>query len=247
MKSEEISDELILTYLEGTPNRELEQLLEVDELFATRVSELKEVLNAMEGSPGLEVPVHIGVNLQQAILDEQSKKKSNYSWMQVAAAVTILIVGFALGRTSGNDSSEELASLRMEIQSLKEVTLTNTLERHSASERILAVSQIEASTQKINRELAATLINTLNADESPNVRYAALQALGKFIDNSDIRAALVKSLENQQDALIQISLISLLVEAEERSAIAPLKDMVEDELLSPDVKRQAEIAIQVLT
>ena len=167
-------------------------------------------------------------------------------WMQIAAAVAHLIIGFGAGKFSGDESSNELALLKDEIQSLREVTLTSTLQRHSASERILAVNRIEQKTA-LNLELISTLISTLNSDESPNVRYAALQALEKFISEKEVRAELVKSLEAQTDPLIQISLITILVNAEERSAIAPLRDIVEDEDISPEVKKQAEVAIQVLT
>ena len=76
---------------------------------------------------------------------------------------------------------------------------------------------------------------------------SALQALKKFIAEEDVKAELVKSLEAQSDPLIQISLITILVEAEERSAIAPLKDMIKNEQTTPEVKQQAEVAIQVLT
>ena len=106
------------------------------------------------------------------------------------------------------------------------------------------MNQIQSTKEAINPELVSTLINTLNSDESPNVRYAALQALEKYVDYTDVRSELVKSLESQQDPLIQISLITILVEAEERSAIAPLKDIINNEDVSPEVKQQAEVAIQ---
>ncbi len=243
----EITDEELIELIEGGANKELEQLLSKDSDLKNRFNELKEVVDAIESSQSVDVPAHIKMNFQETIMTEKSKSSGQFSWMHIAAAVTILILGFGLGRISDNSNTSELASLKSEIESLKEVTLTSALQEYSASERIMAVNQIEASTREVSPELISTLINTLNSDKSPNVRYAALQAVANYIDNEDVRAQLVKSLESQNDALIQISLITILVEAEERSAIAPLKDIIDNEEISPEVKQQAEIAIQVLT
>lgn len=242
-----VTDEQLIALIEGSPNPELEQLVSEDADLRKRFEELKDVLVIIDSSERVDVPAHFGMNFREAILKEQAKQGNNFSWMQIAAAVTILLVGFGLGRFSEDSNFSELASLQDEVNALKEVTLTSALRRHSASQRIMAVNQIEASSQKINPELITTLINTLNSDDSPNVRYAALQALTNYIDNTNVRAELVKSLESQSDALIQISLITILIEAEERSAIAPLKDILDKEEIAPEVRQQAEIAIQVLT
>ena len=246
MKNNEISDEELLELIEQNNLKKLEELSDEDKLIEERISELKEVLQAIGQSQESDVPAHIAMNVQQAIFDEQNKSKG-ISWLQIAASVSILIVGFAIGKLSDHNSTSELAALRSEINELKEVTLTSALQQYTASERIIAVNQIQSTKEAINPELVSTLINTLNSDESPNVRYAALQALEKYVDYTDVRSELVKSLESQQDPLIQISLITILVEAEERSAIAPLKDIINNEDVSPEVKQQAEVAIQVLT
>lgn len=242
----EITDEQLIEFLEEGSNAEIEERLSIDKDLKKRLEELKEMLLLMEASQELEVPPQIGQNIQSAIFQEQVKKNNNRPWMQIAAAIAFLVVGFGLGKYGQPDQSGELADLKNEIQSLREVTLTNTLQKHSASERILAVNRIEEK-NTINSELIWTLVSTLNSDDSPNVRFAALQALGKFIDNSDVKAQLVKSLGSQSDVLIQISLISMLVEAEEKSAIAPLKEILDKEETLPEVKRQAEVALKVLT
>ncbi|MEP1034095.1 HEAT repeat domain-containing protein [Ekhidna sp.] len=243
----EITDEQMIGLLEGEVNTELESKINSDTNLKKRFDELQEIMQAIDTSTDLEVPMNISIGFQQALINEKIKSSSGqWSWMQIAAAAALLIVGFGMGTFSSSDSSQELALLKDEIQSLREVTLTSRLQRHSASERIMAVNQIEERST-LNEELVATLIATLNSDESPNVRYASLQALEKFIGNVEVRAELVKSLESQVDPLIQISLITILVDAEERSAIAPLRDMIEKEDTSPEVKQQAEVAIQVLT
>lgn len=240
-----ITDEKLIELIEGERNKELEAKLASDSELKKRYDQLKEVVDAFDTSSEAEVPFHIQMGMQAAI-EKEKNRNGQWSWMQLAAAVALLIIGFGAGKMGGSSSSGELSALRDEIQSLKEVTLTSRLQRHSASERIMAVNQIEEKTS-VNKQLISTLITTLNSDESPNVRYAALQALKKFIGEEDVRAELVKSLDSQFDPLIQISLITILVEAEERSAIAPLKQIIENEQIAPEVKQQAEVAIQVLT
>ncbi len=241
----QITDEQLIALLEGEPNPELERQIEEDASLRQRFGELKEILEIMDNTEEMEVPSHFSFAFQKQ-LQREKNKTSERSWMRIAAAVALLVVGFGVGKFSGNSSTSEISALRNEIQALHEVTLSSTLQKHSASERIMAVNQIQEGSN-VNKALMTTLISTLNSDESPNVRYAALQALKKFIGRHDIRAELVKSLEAQSDPLIQISLIAILVEAEEKSAIAPLKDLIEKEETSLEVKQQAEVALKVLT
>ncbi|NQZ76429.1 MAG: HEAT repeat domain-containing protein [Ekhidna sp.] len=241
-----IIDEQLIELIEGNENPEIRKALATDQALLERYKELEEVMVAIDSSEQVEVPFQVKANFQMA-LHQEKEKNAQWPWMQIAASVALLVVGFGFGKLSGGSASnDDLVALRNEIQSLKEVTLTSTLQRHSASERIMAVNQIEQKSS-VNQELISTLVSTLNSDESPNVRYAALQALEKFISEEEVRAALVKSLEAQTDPLIQISLITILVEAEERSAIAPLKDIIENTEIAPEVKQQAEVAIEVLT
>ncbi len=242
-----ITDEQLIALLEGEANAELEQQIEKSAALQKRYYELKEVLDAISASHTVDVPEHIRDQVQQAIFEEQANMQKGFTWMHIAAAVVILVLGFSLGRVGTDDSEakEELAALRTEISSLREATITGSLKRYSASDRILAVNRIEQEAT-INPTLLSTLVSTLNSDESPNVRYAAMQALANYMHVDQVRYELVKSLEAQTDPLIQISLITILIEAEEKSARVPIKKLIESEETLPEVKQQAEIALKVL-
>ncbi|MEL6557144.1 MAG: HEAT repeat domain-containing protein [Bacteroidota bacterium] len=243
---EKYTDEEIIAFIEGERNDGITQELLHNESFKKRHDELKEVLDAIDMSATIEIPAHIQSNFQQAVILEQQQQNKRMSWYRFAAAVALLIIGFGLGKfTGGANDQSEVAMLRSEVQSLKEITLTNVLQRHSASERILAVNEIEKA-ETSTPKFAKTLVRTLNNDESPNVRYAALQALSNYMDDDLVRAELVKSLENQKDPLIQISLMSVLIEASENGAIVPIKELLKQENTSPEVKQQAEIALKIL-
>jgi hypothetical protein len=243
-----ITDEQLIDLLEGNKNPEVEKAMKENPSLQKRYFELKEVMNTISNVQEVEVPAHIQANIQQAIYEEQANMQNDFSWMHIAAAIVILVLGFSAGRFLSPDpvdNTAELASLKTEIESLKQATLAGTLKRYSASDRILAVNQIE-STNEASPQLLATLVTTLNSDTSPNVRYAALQALGNFIETEEVRYELVKSLESQTDPLLQISLIALLVEAQEKSARGPMQKLIEKDETMPVVKEQAEIALKVL-
>ena len=243
----EITDEQLIELLEGKKNSDLSKKIEENPTLQKRYFELKEVMDTITQSSEVEVPEHIRANVQQAIYEEQANLQKGFSWMHIAAAVVILILGFSMGKFTNKteDSSAELADLKTEIQSLKEATLAGSLKRYSASDRILAVNQIE-TVNEASPELLATLVNTLNSDESPNVRYAALQALTNFLEIEAVRYELVKSLESQTNPLLQISLIAVLVEAQEKSARGPMRKLIEEDETMPEVKEQAELALKVL-
>jgi len=242
-----ITDEQLIELLEGIKNPELEKQMDENPALQKRYFELKEVMGTIANSSQVEVPEHIRVNVQQAIYEEQANMQRGFSWMHIAAAVVILILGFSFGKftSSSVDNSAELAEMRKEIHSLTQATLGSSLKRYSASDRIFAVSQIETSNE-VSTELLSTLVVTLNSDESPNVRYAALQALSNYMDIDLVRYEMVKSLESQTDPLLQISLIAMLVEAQEKSARGPIKKLIETEETLQEVKDQAEIALKVL-
>ena len=125
--------------------------------------------------------------------------------------------------------------------------MMNTLQPSSASERLQVVNMIEAEKPAYSEKLLNSLFTTLNTDESPNVRYAAAQALVRFMDQKDVAIRMAESLEQQTDPLIQISLISILMEAQEKHAIKPLKKLLEQDSINTDVKKQAKIALDIIT
>lgn len=243
-----ITDEQLIELLEGNKNPELEKQMDENPALQKRYFELKEVIDTLANSNEVEVPEHIRANVQQAIYEEQANMQRGFSWMHIAAAVVILILGFSFGKFTTSpsvDNSVELAEMRKEIHSLTQATLASSLKHYSASDRIFAVNQIETFNE-VSTELLATLVTTLNSDESPNVRYAALQALSNYMDIDEVRYEMVKSFESQTDPLLQISLIAMLVEAQEKSARGPIKKLIETEETLQEVKDQAEIALKVL-
>ncbi len=253
--SREITDEQLLQYLEGDLSGEetatMDRRIQEDGELASRLEDLRMLLTTMEGASEATPPEDIEWKFQAALREEMSQasdRSDRWGW-RVAAAVVLLILGYAGGRLSGpGQSGDELMALQTEISTLRQVVMQTTLHTPSASERLQAVNLIEAEAE-VNApspELLRTLLNTVRGDESPNVRYAAVQALEPYMDNEEVRLELTGALENQTDPLIQIAIINWLVEAEEQAAIGAIKDLINNENTTPEVKQQGQLAIDIL-
>lgn len=244
-----LTDEQTIAWIEaGKPENEIHLHVSSCEACQKTVREYSELMLAISSTPERTPPEQIRWNVNAAISEEKATLNNTpFGYWQIAAAVALLIVGFFIGKMATPDRSDEIVALQSQVDLLRELTTVNTLQTHTASERIQAVHMIEEKQTRASEKLIATLMNTLNTDESPNVRYAAAQALNRFINQQEVRLALAKSLEIQTDALIQLALISMLVEAQEKNAIKPIKKIINEETISPEVKKQARVALDILS
>lgn len=245
------TEEELISYLEaGSHDRTVGDHLANCAKCSQLASELAQLLQQMEASEHVQPPAAVRAGFEQALAAEQQKLAAKmmrlHPW-QLAAAVALLVAGFWSGRQSVNDRSSEVLALESQVEVLKELATMNTLQRHTASERIQAVNRIEEGQPKASDQLVNTLITTLNTDESPNVRYAAAQALRRYTHQEQVRLALTESLRRQKDPLLQIALISTLVEAQERTAIKSIRELIEEEGTIPEVKQQAKVALAILS
>jgi HEAT repeat protein len=92
-------------------------------------------------------------------------------------------------------------------------------------------------------EVLDALLRTVNGDTSVDVRLAAVDALRQFSTNASARLGLAQSLPHQRSPLVQIALIDLLVELQERSATPQLRQLVEEPALDQNVQARAQRAL----
>jgi hypothetical protein len=247
--SDHIQEETLIDFLEsGKSEAAVEQHIKHCDVCKTRLEELELIIGLMHESPEVKAPKSIGLELEHAIsVEKRSINQSSFNYWQIAASLALLVIGYLIGSQNGEKDTGNITALRNEVAELKEVTMVSALQNYSASQRIQAVNQIHATpiTQP-SKKLTQALLETLNTDESPNVRYAALQAITRFEPDSELKEKLVSSLKRQEDPLIQITLIGYMVELEEKTAIAPLKDLIKESDASPEVVRQAKIALDIL-
>lgn len=249
-------EELIPDYLDGSLSenevREFEKSLTLYPELKNEVEQLKSMAESMGAMPEL-TPSHASkMRFRQALMEEKAAQPiqtvvTNPWIYQLVAGFALLICGIAIGLLINKpvDNSSQLAALQQELSATKSLVLQSALQNHSASDRIQAVSLTENIAQP-DAELIGTLIKTLNTDESPNVRLAAAEALVKYADNQLVRASLVRSLSHQEDPIIQITLIQMMVQLDEKSALKQLKSLSNDDKIQPVVRQSAETAIQIL-
>jgi len=244
-----LTEEEIINYLEDPGSfEETVNHIQLCDQCQQLANELKELMLAMDNSAQWNAPTSVAQSLAAAIEEEKAVNTTTHSisYWQIAAAIALLVVGFALGKWTTSDHQNEVIALQSQVELLKEIAVVNMLEKPTASQRIQAVNQIDHASSTASVQVINTLINTLNTDESPNVRYSAAQALAQFTDQQIVRLELAKSLELQTDPLIQIALISILTESNEKNAVSPLRGLIDSESTAPEVKRQAEIALEIL-
>ncbi|MFB0565727.1 MAG: hypothetical protein ACETWK_08630 [Candidatus Aminicenantaceae bacterium] len=167
---------------------------------------------------------------------------------QFTLAVMLLVVGLAFGYflTSGGQSNAEIAHLRQEVDSMRQLAAVSLLNQQSPSQRLKGVSW-SSRVEQPNDETLRTLLRTLNSDQNINVRLATIDALYLFRDHPMVRQGLIQSLSQQTSPLVQVALIDLILEIRERQAIDALRQLIKDEKLNPDVKQRVELGIQQLS
>ena len=192
-------------------------------------------------------PETVNINTHEA-----QQLNSTLLWsLRIAAGIILLLIGLSAGLiiSTNGASDAQVAALQQEIKQMKNALVYGTDHKLTASERISAVnisSRLPESTAGIDSEITDILIYTMNNDENVNVREAAAQALFRFRDEPRIRKALVNALNRQNDPLMQITLITMLVEMKETAAINEMQKMLLDTDTREVVKDRLEISIAEL-
>jgi anti-sigma factor RsiW len=164
--------------------------------------------------------------------------------LQLATAVTLLVVGLLLGSGIGTGLQRdgEVAQLRDEVQLMQQMVSLSLLEQNSSSERLRGVNWAERVAEPSD-ELVNSLTHTLDSDPNPNVRLAAADALLRFRDQPGVLDAAVNSLSQETSPTVQIALIDLLIAIQEKKALEALKNYVQMQNIDPSVREHAESRI----
>ncbi len=167
---------------------------------------------------------------------------------QFSLSLFLIFIGLTAGYflNSGGKRGTEISGLRQEVRSIRQTLALSLLENSSPTERLKGVS-LSYDIEKPGREIAETLLHTLNNDPNINLRLAAADALYLFYESPRVKEGLVDSLSRQNSPLVQVALINLIVNIRERRAIDALEQLIQDEKLNPDVKNRAEQGIKQLS
>jgi hypothetical protein len=267
MKCEEV-EKLMIDYLDKNLNEghqhEIEKHLESCERCLDELRDMQEVMNQISKDemelPDESLRINFYHMLHSQIKKEEEKNASSgnkrmapwylISSYRIAAGVALLIAGTFLGlliRTGLNNSytSNELKQLHSEVSDLKKATMLTMLKDESSSDRIQAVRYVE-DIESPDQNIIEVLIKTLNNDKNVNVRMAAAYALARFSNQQMVSDSLVKSLSIQTDPLLQVTLINILAEKREKSALRPIQEIIANRNTLKEVRMVAENSLRVL-
>ena len=186
------------------------------------------------------------------------RERNNWfaAWMQSAfapplvsaLAACLLLAGFIAGEHYSNPKpapEPQMAAMQSEITNLRQLVALSLMEQQSASQRLQGVNY-STQVERPDPEISGALLHTLRFDSSVDVRLAALDALRRYKDDSQVRTGLLTALQDQQSPLVQIALIDLFVEMRESQAKDNLRRIEQDQKANPTVRQRAHWGIQQL-
>lgn len=253
---------LLPEYLEGLladdQKEEVEQHLNDCSNCAQELDEYRTMLNAFDSELG-EVPSNTLREGFYKLLDEEKnissefsqsrsiKKHSPKNWLpkilKIAASLALLVCSYLFGSYHNSIKvNNEIAMLKEKNLGIRQTAMLSLMENKSASKRIQGVNYVEGFSQPDEDILKALTERMLN-DENANVRLTAVNALTGFEKSKTVRIALVKALKSEKDPNIQIAVIHSLVKLKDKNAIAPMKQLLEQNDTQPFVKEQIKSLI----
>ncbi|HUK52747.1 MAG TPA: zf-HC2 domain-containing protein [Candidatus Binatia bacterium] len=180
---------------------------------------------------------------------EKAPRRKVFDWLRTPAAalawsIALLAIGFFAGNGMSRTTShsEDLAVMRSELSSMRQLVVLSMLQQQSASERLQGVSYSQREAQ-LDPQVLAALLHTLRHDSNVDVRLAALDALSRHSGQPQVRRGVTDALQNQQSPLVQVALIDQLLEWRDPDLAQRLRDLQRTPDLNPVVRERAEWAI----
>ena len=267
MKCEEVESKMI-DYLDNNLKeelrREIDRHLETCESCLDEVQDSQQVLKLISAGKMEKPQDSLRINFYHMLHDEIKKGEQssaitlhkpltqwyNFGWYRFAAGFALLVCGTFIGLflhagLNNSYASNELKQLQAEVSALKKATMFTMLKEESSSDRIQAVRYAD-ELDNPDENIIDALVRTLNWDKNVNVRMAAAYALEKFAGQRAVCDSLVKSLSLQTDPILQVTLINILAERKEKSALRPVQQIIANKTTLKEVRDVAENSLRVL-
>ncbi|MBC8111294.1 MAG: HEAT repeat domain-containing protein [Verrucomicrobia bacterium] len=181
-------------------------------------------------------------NTKQISFLTQANRSAGWWVSGVAAGIALLVIGFLIGKTTSQPVSQ-ITALENEMKSLKETVMLSQLKQTSASERLKGVNYV-SEVKSESPEVLEALIETLNTDESSNVRLAAANVLFTLREIPKVRKALVASLRQQEDPAVKIAIINMMIALKEKQAKPAIEEFLRKEPIPKEVKESIRKELQ---
>ena len=171
---------------------------------------------------------------------------SRPAW-QFAMAAALLMLGIFGGKFAFQPRGEnpEMAQLKGQVEGLRQMVALSMLQEQSAGNRMRGVTYSVQMAQPDN-QVEQALLYAVNHDANINVRLSAVDALEKYAGDPQIRRALVDAVPLQDSPLVQVALIDLLVQLNDKDSAPALLKLAKDQQADEMVRQRATAAMQKL-
>lgn len=205
-----------------------------------------------EAEPGLGTRTRFYATLrdmERRELEHEVMRSHRFWWIRHPAfqgvfALAILAIGIFIGNITARNSGQ-VAQLRTEVNSMKQLVTLSLLQQQNASDRLRGVNWAYRAEQS-DTEVLSALLATVNHDSNVNVRLAAVDALRNFADSPVGRRGLVQALNKQASPMVEIAILDQLVEMREKSAKPAISSLMSEGDVNPEVKEHANWALRQL-
>ena len=252
-------EELVAKYNEGLADpaevAHIEHLLETGAVELTQLRSLQLLDDKLERiqppAPSMHMDDQFYTMLSKAKQKSISKSvfsmSFDWSWLapRLAMGALILVAGFAGGYMFQRQDAPDVAVLTKEVQDMKEMMMLSLLEKESATERLRAVN-LTSNMDQVSQKVTTALFQTLNNDESVNVRLAALEALTPYSKQPAVREGLIRSIGVQDSPLVQVALAELMAAMQEKKSVQELQKLLDSDKIPADAKSRIKESMKVL-
>ncbi len=259
MKEDRI-DELLPEYLDNTisekDKKEVEAYLSKSEEARKKLEEMKTLFEAFDNEEITVPSDSLRMRFEDVLEAEKNKmgrvipmqtgaKKSSWASnvLKVAASIALLVTSFQIGSVfQQRKSDQNIASLQDESLQMKQTVMLSLMENQSASKRIQGVNYIEEIPNP-DEAVVDALAKRMLHDENDNVRLTAFEALSKFTSSERVKEVFIEALGKEKNPSIQIAIIEVLVQIQEKKAIGPMQRLLEQEDTQPFIKEQIKTGL----
>jgi hypothetical protein len=177
-------------------------------------------------------------------LPHKSWLPSRHIW-QAGLAFALLMLGVFLGRYVAQlrGPNPDVAQLTGQVENLRQLVTLSLLQEQSPSSRLRGVTY-SYQMARPDAQVEQALLYAVNHDSNVNVRLSAVDALEKYAASPQIRRALADAVPVQDSPLVQIALMDLLVQLNDKEAAPALRKLAQDAQADDQVRQHAAWAIQ---
>lgn len=166
---------------------------------------------------------------------------------QIAFALVLIAGGVLGGRYAmaprGSTMNPEMAELKGQVENLRQLVALSLLREQSPSARLRGVTY-SYQIARPDRQVEEALLHAVNHDSNVNVRLSAVDALAKFMSNSEVRRGLADSLPMQDSPLVQVAVLDVLATTKDLAVAPAIEKLSKDTSVDPEVRKRAETTLE---